>query len=109
MTKLIEDLSILTNVQEATLRKFLPTSIYCIGHAVHEGQKTGEEVTCIDIGFGELHIKVQGDLIKYKFIPSTELENTVSKTVLTNTSPIALKLDNSLQTKIDKAYKDIMI
>ena len=108
MTDLIKDISVLTDVSENTLNKFLPLCNYCIGHSVHESQCTHSDISEIDLGFGELHIKVESDSIKYKFIPSKELETMLVKTVTQHTSPIILKLESNLQEKIDRTYKELL-
>ena len=109
MIDLINDLSILTDVSDKTLNKFVPVSNYCIGHAVHESQCKHEDVVEIDIGIGELHLKLEdGCGIKYRFVPSKELESILIKTVTSKTSPIITKIDSQLQEKIDRAYKDLL-
>ena len=108
MTNLIEDVSLLTNVTENTLEKFIPICRYCIGHAVHEHLCIQKDVTEIDIGFGMLNIKTDDCGIRYKFIPSKELEDMLIKTVTQHTSPIITKLENNLQDKIDHTYKELL-
>lgn len=109
MANIIEDISFLTNVSEAVLKKLVTATSYAIGHAIHEGVREQQEIIILDIGIGELQVKIQNDLIKYKFVPDKSLENMIVRTVTTNTSPIAIQLDNNLKEKIDKAYKDILI
>jgi hypothetical protein len=46
--------------------------------------------------------------IKYRFVPSKELENILIKTVTHRTSPIILKLESNLQEKIDRTYKELL-
>lgn len=108
MTNLIKDISILTDVNESTLNKFTSICNYCIGHAVHETDCLHEDTTKIDIGFGELHIKVDEEGIRYRFIPSKELENTLVKTVTKHISPVITALETNLQEKIDRTYKELL-
>ena len=108
MKDLIKDVSVLTDVNEHTLNKFIPICNHCIGHAIHESECLQEEITEIDIGFGELHIKVDEGAIKYRFIPSKELEKLLIKTITQHTSPILLKLESNLQEKIDRTYKELL-
>lgn len=108
MTNLIKDVSLLTDVSENTLNKFIPICNHCIGHAIHESECLQNDITEIDLGFGELHIKVDEGCIKYRFIPSKELENILIKTVTQRTSPIILKLESNLQEKIDRTYKELL-
>lgn len=108
MTNLIDDLSVLCDVSDKTLRKFISKINYCIGHAVHEDECKREEITIIDLGYGELHIKHEQTSIRYKFIPSKELENTLIETVISKRSPMITKLENDLQEKIDRTYKELL-
>ena len=107
MSKLIEDVSNLTCVSENTLRKFIPTINYCIGHALYESLCIQEEYLRMDIGVGELQIKCDNESVRYRFIPSKELEGIVV-TAAKGQSPIAVKLEDDLQAKIDKAYKELL-
>ena len=86
MINLLEDMSILTDVSETTLKKFLSVSNYIIGHAVHESMCEHKDLTTIDIGIGQLKVKFDESNIYYKFIPSKDLEKTLVQTVLTLSS-----------------------
>ena len=108
MVNLIDDLSVLTNVSDTTLSKFIPVANYSIGHAVHESQCTHSDVTEIDIWIGCLLLKIEDDCIRYKFVPSKELETTIIQTVGTHRSPIVTKIETNLQNKIDKVYKELL-
>lgn len=108
MTELINDVAKLTDVSSKTLAKFIPVSNYSIGHAVHESWCRQSDLTEIDLGYGELHIKIDDNGIRYKFIPSKELEKILVKTITTKQSPIIDKIDKDLQEKIDRAYKELI-
>ena len=108
MVNLIEDLSQLTCVSDTTLKKFVPLITYVIGHAVHEGQCEHKDIVEIDLGVGDLHIKIDDDEIRYRFVPSTDLQKTVSKTVTSKTSPIVTKLHTDLQDRIQRTYKEML-
>jgi hypothetical protein len=108
MVNLIEDVSKLTDVSEKTLNKFIPVCTYSIGHAVYESYCCKQSITEIDIGVGQIDIKVEDNTIKYRFVPSKELEKTLIQTVTTKSSPLIVKLDNNLQDKIDRAYKELI-
>ena len=108
MIDLIEDIAVLTSVHENTLKKFVPSIRYSIGHAVMESLATKQEITKIDLGFGELHIKVAHDGIHYRFVPDKELEKLITNTAVTKTSPILNKVETNLQQKIDHTYKELL-
>ena len=108
MIDLVNDLNVLNHVSEKVLTNLVSLSTYCIGHAVHEEQCCKNDVTIVDIGIGELHIKCSSDGIRYRFIPSEELEKTLIKTITTGTSPILSKLDLNIKEKIEHAYKELL-
>lgn len=108
MMELLQDLYILTDVQENVLKKFIPIAEYCIAHDVYESMCYRQEFAEIDIGIGTLVVKVDDDSIRYKFIPSENLENMMIEMTKTRKSPILSKLENNLQTKIEKAYKELL-
>lgn len=108
MTNLIEDVSALTEVTEATLEKLLKVSTHCIGHAVHESICEKQEITKIDLGIGELTIRVSTEGIQYRFVPSTSLEKLLVQTVTSKTSPMVIQIENKLQDKINKTYKEVL-
>lgn len=62
----------------------------------------------INIGVGTLLISDDQDIVKYKFIPSESLEESINETLRTGKSPLELKLEKSLLNKIIKTYKDIV-
>lgn len=105
---LIENLTQLTHVTEATLEKFIPITEYIVGHAVHESMCRDEELTTIDIGIGLLHIRVIGDEVRYKFNPSKNLCTVVEKTVVTRSSPIIQKVSSDIQEKINRSYRELL-
>lgn len=108
MNNLIQDISVLTDVSESTLKKFIPIVNSCIGHTVHESRCCNKEVSEIDLGFGELHLKVDPSGIRYKFIPSKELEKLIVKTLSSKQSPISITIEKNLEEKILRAFKELL-
>lgn len=108
MANLIEDVSVLTDVSQNSLYKLCEVTEYCISHAVHEGICKNESSVSIDMEFGRLDIYIQKHEVKYRFVPSKELESKINKTIISKESPIALKLCSNLREKIDKSYKEYL-
>ena len=108
MKKLIEDVSILTNIPEHVLKKLVLTSCYSVSNAIYEKLCEGENECVIDIGIGELQIYIGSSSIKYKFIPSDMLEEQLIQAVSNKVSPLTVSLDNSLREKIEKSYKELI-
>ena len=80
MVNIIKDISTLTTIPYATLVKLVDIAELCICHAVEESKLRNGDLTSINIGVGTLNIKTSDDEIKYKFIPSSKLEENVSLT-----------------------------
>jgi hypothetical protein len=108
MKNIIEDVNKLTDVSENTLKKFIPIINYSIAHIVHENHISKKDIAVIDLEIGELHIKFDSEGVRYRFVPSKELEQLVNKTIVSKQSPIITKLEGNLQTKIDRAYKELL-
>lgn len=108
MTNIVEDISTLSNVSEKTLEKFIDIGDCCICHSILEEIQNKNDIVQIDIGIGELTIKIECSQIKYKFVPSKKLEKMIVTTVTTNESPIVSNIDKNLQEKIDRTYKELL-
>ena len=108
MTDLISDVSVLTDVPEATLRKFVPIVSYVISHSVHETQCEGKDLAEIDLGFGQLILKIDENSLRYRFVPSKELEKQLISAVTSGYSPLTAKITSNLQEKIESAFKELV-
>lgn len=108
MNKLIEDLSTITTISEGTLLSLNDKVISCICHSVFESVQEKESLTKMDIGIGILYIKCEGSDIKYKFIPSKKLEESVASTVISNKSPLVYQVETSLKERVETTYKNLL-
>jgi len=108
MNKIIDDVAALTSISVNSLAMLNDRTIQAICHCVYEGILEGNNPIEMELGFGTLYIKYEGDEIKYKFIPSKKLEESVSRTVQTKTSPIVQGLDAALKERIENTYKDLL-
>lgn len=108
MNNLIEDLSTLTTITRSALEKLVLNSQRCIGHSVLENFLNKEPLTSIDIGIGTLYVKLEGDMVKYKFTPSKELDETICHTIINKQSPIVSTLEHTLKERIENTYKELL-
>lgn len=108
MNNLISDVSRLSNIPLATLSKIQDLEKILIAQYVSESILTDQETTEIDIGLGKLLIRISDSEIKYKFIPSKILDQQLINTVNSKTSPLIDKLENSIQEKIMRTYKEMI-
>lgn len=107
MENLIKDVSTLTTIPEKSLNKLMDKTYWCISNEVVESLKQDSNVIEIDIGIGELYIKVVDDTIQYKFIPSAKLNDTVKNTVINKRNVLEDTLEKTLINKIVDTYKDL--
>lgn len=108
MTDLIKDLSTLTTIPEKALQKLNNKSYYCINEAVLETLLAKKELVEINIGIGTLYIQLLDNSVKYKFIPSPEMEKNIKNTVINNQNSLQNVLESSLVNKIINTYKDLL-
>ena len=108
MNNILNELSILTTIQEKQLTKLFDKLIYCINDDVCESLLNDEEVAEIDIYIGKLIIKKLDDRISYKFIPSEKLENSIKETVLNKKNLLIDTLETKTINKITDVYKDFI-
>ena len=107
MRNLNTDLSELTTIPQTNLEALCDKAIWCICDAVDENLIESNPITEISIGIGKLVIKVDDEGIKYKFIPSKQLESGVKKVVIDGENPLTKALESSIVSKIINAYKDL--
>lgn len=108
MAELVKDVASLTNISDKILNKLVDASIFSILETVVESVKNGETVSEVDIGIGSLSILVDGNSLKFKFIPNAKLREGVVDSIKQRENPMAVELDNSLVEKITNAYKEII-
>lgn len=108
MKVLAEDLAILTTLGKYSIEKIVRLAMLSIGHDVYEGIEEKEPVTEIDIGIGVLYIIIEEEQIKYKFVPSKQLENVVTSAVVNKQSPLANRAEDVLVQRVQAAYKELI-
>ena len=108
MNKVLEDLNVLTTIPLTALQALKDKGIDCIAHSVLENVLSKNPLTELDIGIGILYIKLEDDSIKYRFIPSKKLEDTVASTILTKQSPVISRVETALKEKVESTYKNFL-
>ena len=108
MNNMIEDISKLTTIQKEYLDSLIVKSEWCICSYIENTILNKENITKIDIGIGSLSILVEDNTIKYKFIPSKELESAIRTTVIDDKNPLKFKLEKTLVDKITNIYKELL-
>ena len=105
---LISDISALTTLPDATLRKLCDKSIECICHGVLESDLKNDGETFVNTPIGSIKIIVTRDEIHYRFIPSSKLENMLIDALSSGTDPLVTKIEDGLVARILNTYKDLI-
>lgn len=107
MINILEDISTLTSINKKALDKLSNVAIYCINDAVVESLITDNDTVKVDIGIGELWLRLENDQVKYKFIPSAKFEESIVNTITNKSNLLEISIENSLKEKITNTYKDL--
>lgn len=103
---LAEDLSVLTTIPLPAINKLADKSVFCICNDVEETALDGENLTAIDLGIGILQILVEGNDLKYRFLPSKNLEANIKNTLINKKNPLTAAAEESLVKKVLNVYKN---
>ena len=106
--KITTDLSKLTNIDEKTLDKLFELTMYAISAAVYESNLNYENLTDVDLGFGELLIKNDAGVIKTKFIPNNLLELDLKGITKGDEPTLKRRIEKSVVAKLIDLYKEII-
>lgn len=102
-----KDLSAITNIDEVYISKLFDKLKWCISDGVSEAEYQNDDSLLCDLGIGKILLTIEQNSVKYKFIPSEELEDLVIKTILGDVS-FERAIEKNLVGKITKVYKDLL-
>lgn len=106
---IVQDLKALTFIDSKLLQKLIDATVYSINESVYETFKDDTStVTEVDIGIGTLCIQCVNDELKFKFMPSAKLRDSIVETIKTGQNNLELKLEQSCVDKITAMYKEIL-
>ena len=108
MRILTEDLSVLTCVPLADIKKLSNIAEDIISHCVMEDTLQLNTVTDIDIEFGVLRIANTSEGVKYKFIPKDSLNDKIVKVYKTKRSPLKARAEKAISTRLKLTYKELL-
>lgn len=108
MIDLLHKVSVITTIDRKALNKLAEKYEWCICDEIYTSAIEGNYRCFFDIGIGTIGIDYSsGDEVKYKFIPSKELEKEVLSTITNKKNPLVLKAEASLVKKITETYKTL--
>lgn len=107
-TNVVKDLSVLSTIPEKILMKLLEKVNYVVCESIEEAIIEGDEVVSLDLGIGNLVIKLSEDGIRYKFIPSKKLEENVKDTFIYRQNLLEKTLEELVVNRVTNTYKDLL-
>lgn len=106
--KISSDLSKLSNIPEDIIKKIFDLTSYCISNTVYESLLNNEQLTEIDLGFGELIIKHDLKDLKLKFLPCDNLELDLKNVNNGGKPELYHKIEKAVVAKLSDLYKEII-
>lgn len=100
------DLSTLTTISPGVLSKLFDKEVWCISNVIEQTLANQDNIAEIDLEIGTLYIQIDEETIRYKFVPSAQLEKAVISTVSSGNNSLIANLEASLVNKITNTYKD---
>ena len=104
---LVNDLASLTNIDNELLARIISKSSLCIGEYINEAYIDGCNISEIDLSFGKLIIGVVDNEIKYKFVPSKRLEESIINSLNNKQSDMEVELSKAAVEKLLANYKEL--
>lgn len=109
MSNIVQDLATLTTLPVSNVEYLFDIITDSISHEVLEGKLNNSEFVTISLGkVGKLLISLTDSELRYKFIPSSYLEEKLITTLTTEESSLEKRLQESLDKRIISAYKDLL-
>ena len=88
--------------------KFVEKLNYAISSSVVESVIAEDNIVDYNLGIGTLRLLVADNKIKYKFVPSEILEESLINAVQKEHTNLKSELESSLANKILKQYKELL-
>ena len=107
MINIVNDVSVLTNIPSKLLDKIKKCEEYSIVENITELNLEKEHFIDLDLGIGVLSILVDNNTVKYKFVPSSNLNEEILSAIKYRKNILDLKLESSLSQKIEQTYRDL--
>lgn len=108
MIDLLQDLSVLTNVSNATWSSMKARSSSLLSHYIVEAILNQQSDVQVDIGLGYLFIHIQDEDIQFRFEPAEDVCRKIRKAVKTGTSSLVEDVDAELGKRFSSTYKELI-
>lgn len=108
MVNIKEDLSTLTTIEKSVFMKLEQKIEWCICDAIEKALLNKDDTVDVNLGFGQLTIKLLDDEIKYRFKPSQKFEKSIFNTIVNEQNDLTYNLESSLVSKLNNIYKTLL-
>lgn len=108
MESLVNDLSAITETRKKVFEKLSQNANYCICDYLEKTILNNEKVCNIDIGIGNLLIGIDDGTVRYKFVPSNELESCIISTLENQQNVLIAAVDKQLISQLNKLYEKLL-
>lgn len=105
--EICKDLSTVTTMSVSSIDRFMSKFQDCLTYSIQEALSNNKTTIELDIYIGKILVEIINDKIYYKFIPSASFEREVTETVRSGVSPMVTKIEDAIQSKIMRAYKEL--
>ena len=108
MSKVAEDLEKLTTIPEKKISELFSKLNYIFCQTIKEDMLEGKTLSTFDFGIFTVYLNYEeSDRIRYKIIPSQEMNNVIKGTINGKLNLLDDKLSSNLAEKFMNVYKDI--
>lgn len=105
---LSKNLSLLTTVPENTINKFFNNINLIHSNDVLNEILKDKDIFELDIIEGKIIIKLEGEKLKYKFIPSDAFNSLIIDTVLNKRCKLVAEISDRLKTSLTSWRKELL-
>ena len=95
---IVSDIGTLLRIPTKVTTEIADKACLCIGSAIAEAKLSGEQITTVNIGIGQLSV----DLVdmQCKFIPSKNLKAAIKQALTSNVDPMELMIEQAFTNKL---------
>ena len=97
-TNIMSDVGTLLKIPTKVTAELTDKACLCIGSAISEAKRRGEEYTTINIGIGVLSINLLD--MQCKFVPGKNLKAAIKSALGSQTDPLELTLTKAFAEKL---------
>lgn len=97
-TNIISDVGTLLKIPTKITTELTDKACLCIGSAISEAKRKGEDATIVNIGIGTLSINLID--MQCKFVPGKNLKTAIKSALASPVDPLELALEQAFADKL---------